>query len=740
MRFLFLLIVAALGFVTSSASAQGVLVGHGCPPGTEACIPRPEPIVRPTPSRPVIIPPPTQPHRQFELKSYDVKVAMNDELALTTVTHVFVNPLSVAAEAVFYFPIPEGATTTEFALWMNGERVEGSVLPRDEARSIYESIVRATRDPGLLEYVNGELFQASIFPIPPGGEQKVEIQYATPLGMENGAIHYALPIDERVAKSGVNVQIHGEIRSTQAIGSVYSPAEALEIVTHSPHATLIAFEGDGASLNKSVDVFVAREDGDLAYSLLTWSDDAADEAGYFMLSLMPGAETNELERLPKQVTFVLDTSGSMRGGKWTQSVNALKEAIASLHNDDHFNIVAFSGQVTSAFEQSVLATARGKRQGLEFVETLHASGGTNISGALEVATAQKEEPGRPHTILFLTDGEPSVGITQIGELLAFSRRAMESDQRRLFVFGVGYDVNTRLLDGMAEDGRGRSDYVRPLEDVEEKVVALMNRMGSPLLTSPQLRIRGVRVTEMYPEALPDLYAGENITVVGRYEGNASARVQVQARAGTERVEREWRANFGSRSASTHRFVANIWASRKVAALLRHYDNAPSDALREEITSIAQRFNIVTPFTSYLAVEERERARLVRSPAPMEMMVRFSAPTAMGGGVQAEAPVSFVGAHAVETAIARRELADADRVSVARPSVDSTHRSVSGRSFERWEAGWRESGVEEKNARRVTFLSDEWFALQRRSPELREILALGEQLLFRHEGRVILVSP
>ena len=728
----FLMIVGA-----SSAYAQGMLLPVPCDTPNGRCIPAPQPIPLP---RPIPTPRPA-PSAPFELRSYDVEVEIVEDSAHTKVTHVFYNPGAVDAEGVFYFPVPAGATTTNFALWMNGQRVEGSVLPRDRARQIYEGIVRSMRDPGLLEYVNSELFQASIYPIPARGEQRVEIEYATPLSAKNGATHFRLPVDARVAREGVKVSIQGTIQSRTPILRVYAPHEALEIIQDSSERASFGFEGDGATLGDQMEVFIAKSEEELAYSLITWPGEGDEDNGYFMLSLSPGKSVDALQRLPKQITFVLDTSGSMRGQKWEQSTAALRQGLDALHEGDLFNIVVFSGAVRTAFDAPLRANARGVQRGKDFIDQQHPTGGTNISDALLAAIAQPEERGRPHSVLFLTDGVPTSGVRAVPELLTLATRSLEADGRRLFVFGVGYDVNTNLLDGMAEAGRGRSDYVRPEEDVREKVGGVMHRIGSPLLTNPQLTITGVTVTDMYPRVLPDIYEGESVTVFGRYRGTGRATIRVQALAGQERVQREWRARFADAASERYRFVGNLWARRRVAELFRQHNTEPSDAVREEITELGVRWNLVTPFTSYLSVEPGHP--MAPSPPARHMGVRAASPVAEsasapmmmmdGGGA------SSVGRGAVERSIARREMEDADQLSSSRAGEAQT-RMIAGRTFDLSDGVWVERGLRGGRERTITYLSDAWFELQRTDATLRAILSLGEEVRFEHGGAVIRVVP
>lgn len=701
----------------------------------------------------------------MRLIEQEVKVDIRDHGAVTHVSQVFQNPTSQQLEAVFYFPIPEGATTTDFALWMNGERIRGEVLPRAQARATYESIVRRMRDPGLLEYVDAQLFQASIYPVPPNGTQKVEIQYAATLQEQNGSIRYTLPIHESTQRQQARFTVSGTVSSSIPLVRVYSPDPLLDVHTINPSSARFGFESSGEEIPKSIELFMTRSADDVGISLLTWEGDGGrNEAGYFMLTLSPTEALKQLRILPKQITFVLDTSGSMRGVKWDQAVQALLYGINALRSEDTFNVIGFSTGVTTAFERPIVASDSGKQRGRDFVNDLMARGNTNISGALDAALAQPEQAGRPHTILFITDGLPTEGITAIPELLRHAEQGLESDQRRLFAFGVGYDVHTTLLDGLADKGRGRSDYVRTNEKIQDKLGPLVDRISSPLLTNLSLDFGSAEVTEMYPSAIPDLYQGESVTIFGRYKSSVSATVRVRGFAGNETWTRRATLRFGEDGGAQSRlsFIGNLWANRRVADLLRDVREQGETPTRvEEIVALASRWTIVTPYTSYLALDPSE---VIDRPTPIGIMPepnpvpmpRPSHPNisprseASRGSAAADlayapapsvgrsAPASSVGRAAVEESLAMGEMERSERTTSVATSTTVQH--VAGRRFDRRGDVWVESGVSGTVDQRVTYMSDAWFTLQRRSADVRAILALGEKVRFRVGSKVIEVVP
>lgn len=729
----------------------------------------------------------------LELRQHEVDFRVQDAAAVTHVTQVFANHTAQMLEATYYFAVPEGSVTTDFALWMNGERISGEVLPRDQARGIYEGIVARMRDPGLLEYVDGELFQARIFPIPPHGEQRVEIEFASTLPDDGQTLHYRYPLHESAGRIGQLV-VSGSVESRHPIARVYAPYHAIEDIESRNGARRISMEQTGARAEEDFELFITRTGQDLGFSLLT-HDPGGGEDGYFMMTLSPSPELQELEVLPKQVTFVVDTSGSMSGAKIRQAREFLTYCIEHLGEDDTFQVITFSGAVRAAFDEPMRATRANVADALAFVDALEARGNTNISGALDRALRDPAAADRPHAVLFVTDGLPTAGETSIDHILSEVHRGVSDGDRRLFAFGVGYDVNTRLLDGMARRGRGETGYVRPNEDMSDVIGTFYDGINAPLLTRLAFDFGGVEVRNVYPNPLPDLYRDREVTVFGRFDANRSSAVVVRGQAGSREIVMEHGATFASTSTVDTRFVGNLWASRRVAALLDEIDEeGETQARRDRVVALATEWGIVTPYTSYLAVEPgmHEQAlsrRDTSPPPPAEAMAPrrstgvdlddelglqgvgsssgrafgttgvgrggggMAAPSAepVGGARRPNAPPTAAttrsrasrqpraqsGAEAVEESIARNE----DRERMVVEETRAATQRASGRAFAAHAGLWVESGLEQVTPDQVVIaMSEAYFTLLREHPELRDVFALGERVRFRLGQRVIEVRP
>ena len=568
------------------------------------------------------------------LKEHTVEFEVTDNGAVTHVTQVFENHTHQDLEAVYYFAVPEGSVTTDFALWMNGERIAGEVLERDRARQTYEAIVRRMRDPGLLEYIDGELFQASIFPVPANGRQTVEIEFANVLEREGDLLHYRYPLHESASREIPSFVVSGNIRSSSAIANVYSPYHEIEErIARDGRSASISMEERYASVEHDFELFIGQTGDDVGFSLLSYeADDGGD--GYFMLTIAPSPELQDLEVLPKQVTLVVDTSGSMAGEKMEQAQEMLRYVVNNLEPDDSFQIIGFSSSVRPLFDEPMRASRENKRDALDFIDTLRARGNTNISEALDRAMDDPSSADRPHSIIFVTDGLPTVGDTDVSSIIEQARIGVSDGDRRIFSFGVGYDVNTRLLDGVARRGRGEAGYVRPDEDMSDIVGQFADSIGSPLLTQLELDFGGVRVDQLYPNPLPDLYRDRDVTVFGRFRADHTSSVVVRGQAAGRRWVQEYGATFDDMLDSDTEFVANLWARRRIDDLLTVIEeNGESRRKVDEIVELGTDWGIVTPYTSYLAVDPNEA--LANQPVDRRRNWDLDEPTAGAAWPEAE---------------------------------------------------------------------------------------------------------
>ncbi len=555
--------------------------------------------------------------RPFDIESHRATVEITNTAALTTVVQVFKNHTNRPIEAQFVFPIPEGGTLSNFSLWMNGKKTKGAILEKDEARKIYESIVRRMQDPGLVEYMDAKLFRTSIFPIPAGGTQKLEIQFGQVLEKQGDMYRYVYPLsagaDYIVAKTEKDFTLTGTIHSAIPIKNIYSPSHTIGVSRKKDTKVVFGAESLQQKLDHDFELFISFSKKDIGISLMTHDPDGdAGEDGYFMVAIAPKVESSAHAEIGQTLSFVMDTSGSMAGQKMVQARKTLSYCISKLRPQDHFNIIRFSTDVETLHTAPVLATPKNKAAALAFVKSLRAAGGTAISSALQIALNQKTEKYQPHEILFITDGQPTVGNTDVRTILSAVRKDAKSNAR-IFSFGIGFNVNTILLDAIASATRGRPDYIKPNEDIQHAIAALYTRISAPVMTDITLDFGGTKVYDMYPKPIPDLFRGDQIVLFGRNKKNFSSPIRIRGRIGKALKT----FSFGSKgsgkrvvldasSSAPLEFIPKLWATRKVGFLLDSIRvNGEAKELKEEVIRLGKKFGLVTPYTSYLAVDDSE---------------------------------------------------------------------------------------------------------------------------------------
>jgi Ca-activated chloride channel family protein len=731
------LALAVLGCAQTGLHAQGVIVPRPC----DRCPP-------PVPGQGAGLP----------VESVTFETTIQGQVATTHVTQVFRNPHHQVMEGTYFFPLPEDASITEFAIWEGDRRMAGEVRPREEARRIYEDIVRRVRDPGLLEYAGPNLFQARIFPIPGRGTKKLELTYTQVLRAENGTVGYRYPLG--IGRNASRVErLAGRvaIRANGGLRTVYSPSHDVDVRREGGRAATASFEQGPRSERRDFQLFYTLSESDVAMSLFTYREPGKD--GYFLLLLSPSDDQERREYPAKDVVFVLDVSGSMEEeGKMEKARRALLHGVRGLRPGDRFNVIAFSGETRLMEEGLIAADAAGRRRGVEFVEGLRARGGTNINDALVEAMGQFPRGGtRPQLLVFLTDGLPTVSETNVDRIIQNVTRARR-EGLRLFTFGVGYDVNTRLLDRVAAENGGVADYVAPQEDLEVKVSAFFDKVNHPVLTNLRLDLGAVRTDLVYPRALPDLFKGTQLALVGRYRNAQELRdvtIRLTGNASPTHTYTYPGARFPLRD-ERHEFLPRLWATRRVGWLMEQIrTHGENRELVDEVTDLGTRFGIVTPYTSFLALEPGAQVNaedfsgqgvqgVVAAPVdararPQGSRTRPNTAGAPPPPMAPPPPPSVVtGAGAVSESRRNRQRQEALTLDEAVVTAESTVQRVGSRTFYLRDGVWTDAEIRPDTRlpeTAVTFGTDAYFELIRRVPALAPFLALSEQVAVIHEGRI-----
>jgi len=484
----------------------------------------------------------------------------------------------------------------------------------------------------------------------------------------------------------------------------------------------LRFSPGSIAPDRDIEILFSTGDG-FGIDLLTHTD---EDGGYFWLTLAPNVSVDDT--IPKDIVLVLDNSGSMTDGKLETAVRALSFCLDNLGPDDRFEIVRFSTGAESLAGAWLPANRTNRQRAKSFIEGFRPIGGTNLEAALELATGLPTSAERAAMIVLITDGKPTVGETREQTLLDLFEAA--DFDGRLHSFGIGHALEVHLLDKLARAGSGRHTYARTDEDLELKLSGFVSRLGSPVMTRPRLRVSGVRVSHMEPAKLPDLFRGVPLHIFGRFAGSGPAEVVLEGTVNGNRQTVGQRLRF-ARVARGNAFIPDLWARRRVGYLLDQIRLHGEDReLVDEVSRLAKRHGIVTPYTSMLILEDE-------APHPTRREVRFRTRDVI------RLPEKTGGRAAVQ---ASEDLRTMNEQAVLEPEPEAAPgavlRSVAGRGFYREGETWIESTLSPDDLadHSIGFGSDAYFALLDTHPHLAEILAMGKRVVFRLHEEVIAVIP
>ena len=763
-----------------AAQAQGVLVVED--PGQSVRLPRPgiiwpPPYPPPHPPRPV--PPPPPPPATYKIKELSVNAKIVDQVASVQVTQSFVNTGSRQLEVSFVFPLPYDGAIDQLTLMVDGKEYPAKLLKAEEARRLYEDIVRKNKDPALLEWIGTGLFKTSVFPVPPGAERKVILRYNQLCRKYEGLTDFLFPLSTAKYTSDpvdeINFRI--SIESQDEIKNVYSPTHPVDIKRPDDKHAVVTWKVEKQIPASDFRLFYDVGRGVVSTRVLSYRPNDKED-GYFLLLASPKIEQVG-QRPPKTVVFVVDRSGSMSGKKIEQARNAAKFILNNLREGDTFNIIAYDSTVEAFRPELQRYNEETRRAALGFIEGLYAGGSTNIDGALKTALAQLTDSSRPSYIVFLTDGLPTAGETNEMKIVA-NAKENNKVRARIFAFGVGYDVNARLLDRLVSENFGQSEYVRPEQDIEESVSRFYRRIESPVMTDVKIEItvdtakpeEGPVVNRMYPKAEFDLFAGQQLVAVGRYKKPGAAKVVVQGKVGDQVQKLDFPANLVEKSPDESLgFVEKLWAIRRIGEILDEIDlKGKNEELVKELVELATRHGVVTPYTSFLADENAPigavTANVERAARRLEALAQTQG---FGGVVQRDFRGQFhraqqaAPAPAAPSADALRPLAeaaqafkeagkslgagmamDADRAVDEVQQAAQNIRQIANRTFYRRQNQWIDSTLTEqqqKNVQRIKQFSREYFDLANRyGRTMAQYLVFDEPVMVNLGGQAYLIEP
>ena len=692
----------------------------------------------------------------------EARVRIVDRAATTTLQIELHNPSATQQEAVLLLPVPDGAAVSSFAFEGAAATPTARVLPRDEARRLYDEITAKLRDPALLEFAGCGCVRSSVFPVPARGRQVLRLTYDHVLEVDGERVDYVLPRSETMGQDAP-WSITVELTARAPIGVCYSPSHELLVQKRGPeHLTLQVADKSRRDPGAFRLCYTTAADATLPTAALFAYPDTALGGGYFLL-LASAPRPDRRAALPREVTLVLDRSGSMAGRKLEQAKAAAMQVLEGLAPGEGIQLLDYGNDVGMAFPQPVKKDASTLAAARTWLENVRPMGGTNLHDALQQALTAPTLPGTLPLVLFLTDGLPTVGKTRevdLRELVATSN----PHKRRVFCFGVGNDVNVPLLDAIAEATRAVTTYVLPDEDVEVKVARAFARLDHPVLAEPRLSTvdgegkPSARTSEMLPARLPDLFAGDQLVVLGQYRGDDDLRFVLAGDTLAGRKQHQF--VLPVRSATTrHAFVPRLWASRQIAFLvdeLRQQGADPSALgsravdpfanpklreLRDEIMRLSTKFGVLGEYTAFLATEGNDLGNWHNLTMACQNELNGRAMLTRSGAGAVNQGGNLWAQKTQERANYRNMWVDQNMQPVETTAIQQICDRAFFRRGERWIDG---NSVVNKHLdadERVEFGSDRYEALRKRlEGEGRGgVLSLRGELLLEVDGRNVLIS-
>src|SRR6266567_2666158 len=586
-----------------------------------------------TPGSLQVLDPNGKPKGLCPLKHTDVKAQISGFLSRVVVTQDFENPFKEKIEAVYAFPLPQNAAVDDMTMIVGDRTVRGKILRREEAQAVYEAAKKGGQVASLLDQERPNIFTQSVANILPGEQIKIIISYVETLKYEDGSYEFVFPMvvgPRYVPGSATGAQGNGFAPNTDQVpdASRITPQPPPEGMRAGHDISLDIALDAGVTIDtlgsKTHDVKVDRADGHRAHVRLkdeatipnkdfvlrydvagTKVQDAvlthsSVKGGFFTLILQPPERVTAEDVTPKELVFVLDTSGSMGGFPIEKAKETMNLALDNLYPYDTFNLITFSGDEHILFPEPVPATKDNLEKAQKFLESRQGSGGTEMMKAVKASMDPSDAQGHVRIVCFMTDGYVGNDLEIIGEV-------QKHPNARVFAFGIGNSVNRFLLDNMAKYGRGEVEYVGLNDDGSAAARRFHERVRNPRLTDITIDWNGISVADVYPKTIPDLFSAKPMMLSGRYTGNGRGVIRLKGKMSDRDFVREIPVDFSS-SQSRHDVLATLWARTRVDELMsRDFKGAQQgnmqDEVKQAITNLGLDYRLMTQFTSFVAVEE-----------------------------------------------------------------------------------------------------------------------------------------
>jgi Ca-activated chloride channel family protein len=554
------------------------------------------------------------------LKNTDVQAEISGFISRVRVTQEFENNFSEKIEAIYVFPLPQDAAVDDMTMRIGERAVRGKIMRREEAREVYEAAKAGGQIAGLLDQERPNIFTQSVANILPGEKVTIEISYVETLKYENGSYEFMFPmtvgpryipggltssdtaqtpdaakITPPIAKdrAGHDISIRVRIDAGVPVDSVASKSHEIESAMLSPSSYDVKLKNDKAIPNKD---FILRYDvagKKIEDAVLTHRD---GRGGYFTMILQPPDRPEAKDITPKEIVFVLDTSGSMDGFPINKAKESMKMALDGLNPQDTFNLITFAGDTSVLFEKPVPATEENLKKAQAFLDTRQGGGGTEMMKAIKTALDPSDAQDHLRIVCFMTDGY----VGNDNEIIAEIQRHPNA---RVFSFGIGSSVNRFLLDKMAAEGRGDVEYVSLTDDGSAAAKRFHERVRSPLLTDISLDFGGLKVEDVYPKHINDLFSAKPLIIHGRFTQPGSGVIRLKGRSFGREVVREIPVNFPENEAG-HEALATLWARTRIEDLTSQDYAGTKEDIKSTITNLGIEYRLLTKYTSFVAVEEQ----------------------------------------------------------------------------------------------------------------------------------------
>jgi Ca-activated chloride channel family protein len=585
-----------------------------------------------TPGALQVVDPNGKPKALCPLKHTDVKAQISGFLSRVVVTQEFENPFKEKIEAVYTFPLPQNAAVDDMTMVVGERTVRGKILRREEAQAVYEAAKNNGQTASLLDQERPNIFTQSVANILPGEQIKITISYVETLTYEDGSYEFVFPMvvgpryvpgaptgakgngfapdttqvpdASRVTpqpapegmRAGHDVSIDVSLDAGVPIDALDSKTHEVTVERADERRAMVRLKDQATIPNKD---FVLRYDvagKKIEDALLTHS---SDKGGFFTLILQPPDRVTAADVMPKELVFVLDTSGSMSGFPIEKAKETMKLALDNLYPYDTFNLITFSGDEHILFPEPVPATKDNLAKAQAFLESRTGSGGTEMMKAIKASMDPSDAQGHVRIVVFMTDGYVGNDMEIIGEV-------QKHPNARVFSFGIGNSVNRFLLDSMAKYGRGEVEYVGLNDDGSAAARRMHVRVRNPLLTDISIDWNGLPVADVYPKTVPDLFSAKPVVLTGRYTGNGRGTIRLKGKMAGRDFVREIRVDFSS--SQQHDVLATLWARTRVDDLMsQDFKGAQrgtmQDEVKQAITQLGLDYRLMTQFTSFVAVEE-----------------------------------------------------------------------------------------------------------------------------------------